>query len=219
MKKSEKVWPLSVATGALGVIAALTLAAPSAHADPEVTDSAAATAVTGEQSISTQAAPAGDSDPGRPGRRIGDPAPLPQQAIPRRPRPRLPAPRCRSPSPVQSRELASRHHDCSGRTGAGHGNVVSARPLARGADPGHQRHGRATSADAATARPQCHADERASHRSPGAAARGAATWRAAARRRTATADAAAARSGDACRPGAATRTGATPSGPQPPPTP
>ena len=79
MKKSEKVWPLSVATGALGAIAALTLAAPSAHADPELP--IPVPPPPGEQSISVQAAPAGDSVPAAPaGDSIpaapaGDPAP------------------------------------------------------------------------------------------------------------------------------------------------
>ena len=36
MTKSDKVWPLTLATGALGAIAALTLAAPPAQADPEI---------------------------------------------------------------------------------------------------------------------------------------------------------------------------------------
>ena len=62
MKKSEKVWPLSVATGAFGVIAALTLAAPSAQAEPEI-PIPVPPPPPGEESISVQAAPAGDPAP------------------------------------------------------------------------------------------------------------------------------------------------------------
>ena len=201
MKKSEKVWPLSVATGALGAIAALTLAAPSAHADPE---------------IPIPVPPPPDSLSSRPPEQAIQSRP-PRQTIQSRPLPGTAA--CRSPSPVQSGELASRDHKCSGRTGPGQGSVVSARSLARRADPGHQRARRATSADAATARSQRRAHERTSHRAPGADARGAMprpdagrrcprryAWGAAARagmpRRL---------PGDACRPGG-TRTRATPSG-------
>ncbi len=76
MKKSEKVWPLSVASGVLGAIAALTLAAPSAHADPEI-PIPVPPPPPGEQSISVQAAPAGDSVEAAPAGDPGPPAEVP----------------------------------------------------------------------------------------------------------------------------------------------
>ena len=61
MKKSDKVWPRSVATGAFGAIVALTLAAPPAQADPEIP--IPPPPPPDEQSISVQAAPAPDPAP------------------------------------------------------------------------------------------------------------------------------------------------------------
>ena len=58
MRKSEKVWPLSLAGGALGVFAALILAAPVAQADPDA-PAPPPLPLPGEEYISTQAA-AGD---------------------------------------------------------------------------------------------------------------------------------------------------------------
>ena len=59
MRKYDEAWALSVATGALGVIAALTLAAPPAQADPEVPippPPPPPLLLPAEESISTQAA-------------------------------------------------------------------------------------------------------------------------------------------------------------------
>ncbi len=58
MRKSDKAMALSVATGALAAIAALTLAAPCAQADPDAPPPPVP--IPGEESISTQAA-VGDS--------------------------------------------------------------------------------------------------------------------------------------------------------------
>jgi hypothetical protein len=58
VKKSDRVWTLSVASGALGALAALTLAAPVAQADPEL-PIPPPPPPQGEQPISTLAA-AGD---------------------------------------------------------------------------------------------------------------------------------------------------------------
>ena len=55
MKKSDKVWSLPLAGGALGAFAALMLAVPVAHADPDAPTPAPLPSP-GEQSISTQAA-------------------------------------------------------------------------------------------------------------------------------------------------------------------
>jgi hypothetical protein len=55
VKKSDKVWSLPLAGGALGAFAALMLAVPVAHADPEA-PAPAPQPSPGEQSISTQAA-------------------------------------------------------------------------------------------------------------------------------------------------------------------
>ncbi len=74
MRKHDEAWALSVASGALGVIAALTLAAPTAQADPEVLvppPPPPALLVPAEESISTQAA-AGDPATQA---AVGDPAP------------------------------------------------------------------------------------------------------------------------------------------------
>ncbi len=81
MRKSEQVWPLSVGGGALGVLAALMLAAPVAQADPEVPVPPPPLPGPAEQSIATQAA-AGDpalaaataGDPALPAAAPGDPA-------------------------------------------------------------------------------------------------------------------------------------------------
>jgi len=62
VRKSDKVWPLSVAGGAIGMFAALMLAAPAVHADPEVPPGPPLPGPD-EQSISTQAAP---GDPAAP---------------------------------------------------------------------------------------------------------------------------------------------------------
>ena len=58
MRKSEKVWPLSLSGGALGVFAALILAAPVAQADPDA-PAPPPLPLPAEEFISTQAA-AGD---------------------------------------------------------------------------------------------------------------------------------------------------------------
>ena len=63
MRKSGKIWSLSVAGGTLAAIAALTLAAPSAHADPDVPPPPLPGPAPVEQSITTQAAA---SDPAAP---------------------------------------------------------------------------------------------------------------------------------------------------------
>lgn len=68
MTKSDKVWPLSVGSGAVGVFAALMLAAPVAQADPEMP---VPPPPLPEQSIATQAAA---SDPELPAAAAGDPA-------------------------------------------------------------------------------------------------------------------------------------------------
>ena len=60
MRKSDNVWPLSVACGALGALAALTLA-PIAQADPEVPLPPPPPG--DQQPISVQAAPAGELPP------------------------------------------------------------------------------------------------------------------------------------------------------------
>ena len=96
MKKSEKVWPLPVAGGALGAFAALTLAAPMAHADPEDPRLRRHRRRPGEQSISGRRPQPGDPGAAR-------------------------AAACGGAAPVQSREPASRHHGCSARTGQGRG--------------------------------------------------------------------------------------------------
>jgi hypothetical protein len=68
VRKSEKVWPLPLSGGALGLFAALMLAAPIAHADPDA-PAPPPLPLPGEQSISTQAAA---GDPALPP--VGDPA-------------------------------------------------------------------------------------------------------------------------------------------------
>ena len=79
MRKHDEAWALSVATGALGVIAALTLAAPPAQADPEVPippPPPPPLLLPAEESISTQAAadnPAA-GDPAAGHLAVGDPA-------------------------------------------------------------------------------------------------------------------------------------------------
>ena len=62
MRKSDKIWSLSVAGGTLAAIAALTLAAPSAHADPDVPPPPLPGPAPVEQSITQTAA----SDPAAP---------------------------------------------------------------------------------------------------------------------------------------------------------
>ncbi len=64
MRKSDNIWSLPVAGGTLAAIATLTLAAPCAHADPDVPPAPVPVPgppVPGEQSITMQAA-AGDPD-------------------------------------------------------------------------------------------------------------------------------------------------------------
>ena len=64
MRKNEKATTLSVATGALGVVAALVLAAPAAQADPEAPiPPPPPSPLLAEESISVQAAPAGEPAP------------------------------------------------------------------------------------------------------------------------------------------------------------
>ena len=72
MTKSDKVWALSVGSGALGVFAALMLAAPLAQADPEMPVPPPPLPGPAEQSIATQAAAA--SDPALSAVAAGDPA-------------------------------------------------------------------------------------------------------------------------------------------------
>jgi hypothetical protein len=75
VNKSDKVWSLSLAGGALGAFAALMLAVPVAHADPEA-PAPAPPPSPGEQSISTQAA---EDDPALP---APPPAEVPHLASP-----------------------------------------------------------------------------------------------------------------------------------------
>lgn len=82
MRKSEKVWPLPLSGGALGLFAALMLAAPIAHADPDAPAPPPPLPLPGEQSISTLAAA---GDPAVPP--LGDPALLPAAGDPALPAP------------------------------------------------------------------------------------------------------------------------------------
>ena len=79
MRKSEKVWPLPLTGGALGLFAALMLTAPVAQADP---DAPIPPPLPGEQSISTLAAAGDTAVPP-----LGDPALLPAAADPALPAP------------------------------------------------------------------------------------------------------------------------------------
>lgn len=71
MRKSDKIWSLSVAGGTVAAIAALTLAAPSAYAEPDVPPPLPVPAppLSAEQAITTQAA-------------VGDPAVPPAAPAP-----------------------------------------------------------------------------------------------------------------------------------------
>lgn len=57
MRNTDKLWSLSVAGGALGAVATVMLAAPAAHADPEIPVPPPPLPLPAEQAIATQPAP------------------------------------------------------------------------------------------------------------------------------------------------------------------